>query len=74
MTLWKEKKLEQYDIMLRYCTKERCEGKMYAKDMKDTKLQCPICSTLVCFECKEEWHEKVSCDEAYINKLAPLSG
>lgn len=42
---------------------------MYAKDIKETKLECPLCSTLVCFECKEEWHEGISCDEAFVNKL-----
>ena len=44
---------------------------MYATDMKATKLQCPYCDTFVCFECKEEWHDKVTCDVAFIAKLGP---
>ena len=46
---------------------------MYAKDIKATKMQCPICSTLVCFECKEEWHEAITCDAAFIKRLGPKS-
>jgi hypothetical protein len=68
---FKDSKNEHNNILLRYCPKNRCEGKMYAKDMKATKMQCPICSTLVCFECKEEWHEAVTCDAAFIMRLGP---
>ena len=68
---FKEVKQEGYDPLLRYCPKNYCKGKVYAKNMKAEKLKCPECASIICFVCKEEWHEGLSCDASFIKKLGP---
>lgn len=66
---FKLKRELERDPLVRYCTKPGCDGHMRGKSNGETqKLQCPKCSTWVCFLCREEWHgEGLSC-EALLDK------
>ena len=48
--------VNQVDLLTRFCVKPGCEGQVRAKDINATKLKCPICSTAVCFKCRDAWH------------------
>lgn len=59
---FREKKLEESDPLLRYCTKPNCEGKMRGANMQAKELTCPECGTKICFQCREEAHGKLTCE------------
>ena len=62
---FKEKKANDSDPLIRWCTKPGCDTTIRAENTDATKLTCPTCSTEVCYQCKEPWHgEDVTCDEA----------
>ena len=66
---FRDKKELDKDSLVRYCTKPGCDSHMRGESLETTiKLQCPKCSTWVCFLCREEWHgEGISC-EALLDK------
>ena len=59
---FREKKLEESDPLLRFCTKPGCEGKMRGENMQAKELTCPDCGTKICFQCREEAHGKLTCE------------
>ena len=63
---FREKKELDKDPLVRYCPKIGCDQHMRAENSQCVKLQCPKCTTEVCFACKEAWHEGVAC-EALMN-------
>jgi len=52
---FKRRKLLMLNENARFCPKADCEGCMIGSRIQ-TKLQCPICSTTVCFNCGKLWH------------------
>lgn len=40
---FKEKKLNEGDPMMRWCTEPSCNGTVRGKTLKDRKLKCPDC-------------------------------
>ena len=67
---FKEKKLDESDPLMRWCTVAGCDGKMRAKNMDARKMTCPECRQSICFRCKEEWHGYcTSCEAAMERKF-----
>ena len=54
---------EEKNKNLVYCINTRCLNKIFTNPL-DKKVKCPQCNTLICKECKEEWHENTSCSDA----------
>ena len=70
MVKFKEKKLNEADPLMRWCTKAGCKGTVRGKHMDERKLQCPECGTSICFRCKEEWHGRcTTCEKAMEKKF-----
>lgn len=56
--------------MVRWCTRQGCDGKITARSIRDLKLSCPKCHTNICFKCRDEWHGYwVSCEKYMMNKF-----
>ena len=53
---FRQKKLDEGDPLVRYCTTPRCEGRMRADHMNARKVTCPECSQQICFRCRDDWH------------------
>ena len=56
------KKKEESDFLMRWCTKPGCKGSMRGDSVDTERVTCPECHTVVCFKCKDEWHEGLSCE------------
>ena len=67
---FREKKDIDKDPLVRYCPKAGCDQYIRAEDSQCVKLQCQKCTTEVCFACKQEWHEGVTCEAIMNNQLA----
>ena len=66
---FRDKKKLDLDPLVRYCTKPGCDGHMRGESLETTaKVQCPECSTWVCFLCREEWHGEGTSCEANLDK------
>ena len=58
------------DPLVRFCPKPDCGQHMRGEEGAQ-KLQCPKCSTWICFKCRDEWHgDDVTCEEAMNKQLA----
>lgn len=70
LKLFREKKSELYDPLLRFCPRPLCQGRVSAPSIYAIKLTCPDCQIEICFSCREEWHGYFStCEGAFFNKL-----
>lgn len=54
---------------MRWCTKPGCSGSMRGENLDVKKVTCPVCSTEVCFQCRDEWHGRKSCESNMNHKL-----
>ena len=67
---FREKKLNEGDPLMRWCTKPGCKGTVRGKHMNERKVKCPECDTSLCFRCREEWHGWcTSCESAMEKKF-----
>jgi len=57
------------DPLHRWCTKPGCKGSMRAAFLDTKQVVCPICGTKVCFQCRDEWHAWLTCEENLDKKL-----
>ena len=57
---------------MRWCPRNNCEGFVISKNKDDKKLSCQECFTLICFECRQEWHEGRDCDGELDENYAKL--
>lgn len=64
-----EKQSKEGDPLMRWCTKPGCSGLMKGETLDSKKVTCPVCSTEVCFQCRDEWHGSVSCEANMDSKL-----
>jgi E3 ubiquitin-protein ligase RNF31 len=56
----------QKDPGFRWCANDKCGNCFINPNPERKKIQCPICSELMCFQCKKPWedqHNGLSCDE-----------
>ena len=60
---------KEADPLVRWCTKAGCQGSMRGESLDAKKVVCPVCSTEVCFQCRDEWHGRTSCEQNMNNKL-----
>jgi len=68
LKLFREKKNDLIDPLLRFCPRTNCNGRVNAASMNSLKLTCPDCRTNICFSCREEWHGYFStCEGAFFS-------
>jgi hypothetical protein len=60
---------QEADPLVRWCTKPGCPGLMRGESLDAKKVVCPKCSTEVCFQCRDEWHGRTSCEQNMNSKL-----
>ena len=64
----KQKELD-LDQLVRWCPKENCGNHVRAENADAKKLTCDKCGTEICFLCREQWHEGLTCEEATSGEL-----
>ena len=64
-----KKQRQEGDPLNRWCTKPGCTGSMRGESLDAKMVVCPICATKVCFQCRDDWHDDLSCEESMNKKL-----
>ena len=44
------------DPLMRWCTKPGCKGFVRGQTLEDREVQCPLCQTRICFQCRDDLH------------------
>jgi hypothetical protein len=61
---FKRNKVVESDPNSRWCPNPNCAQVIIREDFFTDYLKCKICSTEVCFQCKDRWHPGLLCEEA----------